>query len=308
MPLAIDTTLGTKKAELIKYFRNRASESLGSIKETYGTTQFKKRASAINREIINTKENLFNNILQKAKKENWQGNNLLDALLMVTYSSYVIMLEYRNTVWPYEYMAFSRRIGEIWEPFCKLCFEYPVTDISLFVPPLFSDVRKSMTAEIEDYIDKLEITSEQKSELKKYYRKVWALVTSGEIKLELDCHFEDKMNRYNIDFKSGFGSNEKGNTNRLLLVATIYKNLEQNYKCVLLVRSEEDLNNHYFQTLKKSGIWEACCGQETYKKIREYTGYDLGNWITNNIKWKEDLSDEFFAHLETNNLDQYLIW
>ncbi len=69
MTILIDTKLGTKKAELIEYFRNRASESLSSIKETYGTTQFKKRASAINKEIINTKEYLFTNILQKAKKD-----------------------------------------------------------------------------------------------------------------------------------------------------------------------------------------------------------------------------------------------
>ena len=217
MTIDIDTALGTKKIELIEYFRNRANESLISIKEKYGIAQFRKRASAINREIINTKENLFSNILQKAKKNNWEGTHLLDSLLMVTYASYVIMLEFRNTVWPYEYMAFSRRIGEIWEPFCKLCFEYPVVDINLFVPPLFNDVRKNMVAEIENYIEKLTITEEQKIELKKYYNKVWALVTSGEIKLELDCHFEDSTNRFNIDFKSGFGSNEKGNTNRLLL-------------------------------------------------------------------------------------------
>ena len=91
-------------------------------------------------------------------------------------------------------------------------------------------------------------------------------------------------------------------------MATIYKNLERNYNCILLVRSEEDLNNHYFQTLKTSGIWEAYCGQETYRKINEYTGYDLGKWIADNITWKEDLSEDFFSHLEKNKLDQYLIW
>jgi len=296
------------KTELLDYFRNRASESLVSVKEQYGVTQFKKRSSAINREIINTRQNLFRNIMQIAQKNNWPEKQLLETLLMATYTSYVIMLEFRNIVWPYEYMAFSRRIGEIWEPFCKLCFEYPVATINLFVPPLFNDVRQSMEEEIENYIDNLTITDDQKVELKTYYNKVWTLVTSGEIKLELDCHFEDGLNRYNIDFKSGFGSNEKGNTNRLLLVATIYKNLEQNYKCILLVRSVEDLNNHYFQTLKNSGIWEAYCGKETYAKIKDFTGYDLGGWIENNIRWKEDLAYDFFAHLENNNLDQYLVW
>ena len=122
--------LGSEKTELFDYFRNRASESLVSVKEQYGATQFKKRASAINREIISTRENLFRNIMQSAKKNNWPEKQLLESLLMTTYTSYVIMLEFRNIVWPYEYMAFSRRIGEIWEPFCKLCFEYPIAKIN----------------------------------------------------------------------------------------------------------------------------------------------------------------------------------
>jgi len=124
----------------------------------------------------------------------------------------------------------------------------------------------------------------------------------------LDCHFQDNTYKYNIDFKSGFSSNEKGNTNRLLLVATIYKNLEQNYKCLLLVRSEEDQNNHYFQTLKKSGIWEAYCGIETYNQIKTYTGFDIKSWITSHLDWQNDISEELLDHLEKNNLAQYLAW
>lgn len=34
------------------------------------------------------------------------------------------MIDFRNSIWSYDYMAFSRRIGEIWKPFCKLCFEH----------------------------------------------------------------------------------------------------------------------------------------------------------------------------------------
>ena len=43
---------------------------------------------------------------------------------MITYACYVVMLESRNEVWPYDYMAFSRRVGELWEPFCKLCLNF----------------------------------------------------------------------------------------------------------------------------------------------------------------------------------------
>jgi len=308
MNIVIDKNIGREKTVLLEYFRNRSKESLQDTKEAYGETQYKKRSSVINQKVNETKEQLISTILQKARKEHWGNEDILNCLLMVTYTSYVSMLEFRNTVWPYEYMAFSRRIGELWEPFCKLCFEYPVNDISLFVPPLFSEVKNTMTQEIVEYIDSLSISIGQKQELKRYYNKVWGLVTSGEIKMELDCHFKTSTFQYNIDFKSGFGSNEKGNTNRLLLVATIYKNLEKNYKCVLLVRSEEDRNNNYFQTLKNSGIWEAHCGKESYKKIFEFTGFDVGGWINDNILWERDLDVDFFRHLKGNKLEQYLVW
>lgn len=83
----------------------------------------------------------------------WSNEQLLNEILLLTYASYVVMLEYRNKVWKYEYMAFARR--------------------------------------------------------------------------------------------SGFSSNEKGNTNRLLLVASIYNSLGEIEKTLLFVRQSEDENNHY---------------------------------------------------------------
>ena len=133
-------------------------------------------------------------------------------------------------------------------------------------------------------------------------------MTSGEIKLELDLHFEDGVNKINVDFKSGFSSNEKGNTNRLLLVATIYKNLEQGYRCVILVRSDEERNNHYFRTLKTSGIWEASCGNEAYERIKVFTGFDLKRWIQVNISWMQDFTPQMATYIQRNSLEQYLIW
>lgn len=216
------------------------------------------------------------------------------------------MIESRNSVRAYEYMDFSRRVGELWDPFCKLCFYYPINDISLFVPPLFSEVKRKLTSEIVEYIQNLTIADEEKTVLREYYDKVWSLVTSGEIQLELDLHFSDGEQNYVVDFKSGFGSNEKGNTNRLLLVATIYQNLDENYKCLLFVRAEE--NNSYFNTLKKSGIWEAYCGNEAYEKIKAYSGYDLKLWTETNIDWANDFDTETITHFTDNNLLQYLLW
>lgn len=167
-------------------------------------------------------------------------------------------------------------------------------------------MKKKLTDEIIEYIDNLNISDEKKQELKSYYDKVWSLVTSGEIQLELDLHFISNEQKYVVDFKSGFGSNEKGNTNRLLLVATIYQNLDDNFKCLLFVRAEE--NNSYFNTLKNSGIWEAYCGSEAYQKINEYSGYNLKNWIETNIDWENDFNVETPQHLTDNNLLQYLLW
>jgi hypothetical protein len=308
LTIDVDQSLGERKDDLLSYFRARGEESLEDVTQRFAVSEQRPRSTAINRAVRATREQLVSTIEQKARREAWDNQAILKCVLMTTYASYVSLLDLRNTVWKYEYMAFSRRIGELWEPFCGLCFEYPQVDLSLFIPPLFAEVRHIMTTEIEDYIGRLSLEDEQKAELKRYYATVWALVTSGEIKLELDLHFEKGNQRYNVDFKSGFGSNEKGNTNRLLLVATIYANLDQEYTCILLVRSPEDQNNHYFQTLKNSGIWEAYCGDATYQKIHEFTGFDLKVWISDYVDWRSDLSPATMKHLQDNALDQYLVW
>ena len=302
----IDKSLKDNKAELIAYFRDRASELLTEIKLKIAENQPAKRASAINMALNETRSQLIATILQKAEKESWTNQEKLETLLMIAYTSNLIMIESRNSVRLYEYMDFSRRVGEIWDPFCKLCFYHPINDVSLFIPPLFSEVKKKLNDEIIEYIFKLNITQEEKVELVKYYEKVWSMVSSGEIQLALDLHFISDGQKYVVDFKSGFGSNEKGNLNRLLLVASIYKILSESYKCLLFVRAEE--NNSYFNTLKNSGIWEAYCGAEAYGKIKEFSGYDLKSWIESNIDWVNDFTAETVTHLQEQKLLQYLIW
>ncbi len=238
--LEINKSLSSRKPELLAYFRDRATESLSELQQIYGAADYKRIASEINTAITTSRNNLVTTILQTAEKESWTPEEKLQSVLIVNYVSYVVMIDYRNEAWAYDYMSFSRRIGELWEPFCKLCFEHPVNDISLFVPPLFSDVKAAMRTEIHDYIDQLGITQEENDELKTYYDKVWSMIDAGQVQLELDLHFINDDQKIVVDFKSGFGSNEKGNTNRLLLVASVYKNLEQNYHPIILVRSEED--------------------------------------------------------------------
>ena len=166
----IDRSLKDKKAELLAYFRNRAAEAVEEIYRTFGIQEFKERATAINKSVTTTRNEMVKVLYQKATGENWSKEDVLRSVLMITYVSYVVMIEYRNEVWPYDYMSFSRRIGELWEPFCKLCFETPLSNAMLFVPPLFSEVKQKLTEEIISYIDQLAIQQQQKDELKKYYR------------------------------------------------------------------------------------------------------------------------------------------
>lgn len=303
----IDINLRNRKAELLAYFRSRASEIVSGLTLRYSAADFKKKASALNKEIIKSKENLLSIVEETARSQHWSNSEILECVLMITYTNDVVMLESRNAVWQYDYMAFSRRVGELWEPFCKLCFKYPSTRIASFVPPLFSEVKSSLTKEIITYIDGLTISLSEKAQLKRYYDKVWGLVTSGEIQLECDLHFTYGATKYIVDFKSGFGSNEKGNTNRLLLVGSIYQNIEtENYRCLIFVRSTE--NNHYLTTLQNSGVWETSCGTETYSKIQHFTGFDIHHWIEENIDWLNDFSSQMRDTIMHNNLQNYLIW
>lgn len=243
--------------------------------------------------------------------ENLQLTNeeRLNKILMVHYCSYIVMIELRNRVVPYEYMAFTRRIGELWEPFCKLCWKY-TSEIGVAdtIPPTFEEAKTQLLTNLNSFIETTALTDEEKKELETYLEPVWELVSSGGIQLKSDLHFEKDGVKYNVDFKSGFNSNEKGNTNRLLMVGSIFKKLDPNYENIILVRAEESENNHYLQTLKKSDQWNVYCGQETYDKIEELTGFPLKNWIQTNLNWGEDLDTETIDYLRTNLLDQYLRW
>ena len=305
--MKIDIDIKENKQTLLSYFRGRAHEAIAEADREYSNSEFKKKAAYVNKALSESRDNLLSIVENKAKSEHWMTVDLLECALMIYYTNDVVMLETRNLIWEYDYMAFSRRIGELWEPFCKLCFKYPLTEISFFLPPLFYEVKQHLSDEIKNYIDHLTITKNKKIQLLKYYDKVWALVTSGEIKLECDLHFIKNGTKYIVDFKSGFGSNEKGNTNRLLLVGTIYHNIDdENYKCMLFVRSAE--NNHYLTTLSSSGVWDTYTGENTYRQIEECSGYNLHKWITTNIDWMNDFSTSMRKTVLDQDLEKYLIW
>lgn len=294
------------KEEWIEKYRLFADSILDSVLHRF--TDYKSQASEINKLIKKEHSQTLTNLERRSIREHWREEDLLHEVLLSTYASYIVMLEYRNKVWPYEYMAFARRIGELWEPFCKLPFYHPIKKLSLVDPPDFDDVQNEIVNNAYSFIHGLGLSNKDEQELKTLYSIPWSLVDSGGIKLSLDLHFEQNSVRYNCDYKSGFSSNEKGNTNRLLLVGSIYRSLPTQERTILFVRQREDENNHYLQTLKNSPYWEVFCSNECYTAIHDFTGFNLRHWLDTNVDWQNDISEEFCEHLTENDLLKYLTW
>lgn len=294
------------KDQWLKDFRSYAETILASLQTSRKSRNNK--TSVINEKIKKFRSKKLAIIKRQAISEEWDNERLLNEILCITYVSYIVMLEYRNKVWPYEYMAFARRIGEFWEPFCKLAFEYPVKELHIITPPDFKQVQRGIRNNAAEYIDSLEVSDDIKEELNRHYSIPWTLVESGGITLTLDLHFEQAGIHYNCDFKSGFNSNEKGNANRLLLVASIYKSLGEREKTLFFIRQNENENNHYLQTLKNSPYWDVYCADDCYAAIKSFTGFDIRSWLDNNANWAHDISNELRTHLEANDLLKYLTW
>ena len=127
--------MSLNKKHLLAEFREQMADYLEEISGT--SKSFKEKATALNNRAERIKEKYIEQVLLIGDPIEIQ----LERVLLATYVSYVVMLEYRNSVWPYEYMAFSRRIGELWEPMCKLPFEYPLNVLNIYIPPNIEDVK-----------------------------------------------------------------------------------------------------------------------------------------------------------------------
>lgn len=225
------------------------------------------------------------------------------AALIVQYCSTVVGLEYRHRVWPYEYMAFSRRVGELWEAFCRTAWTYPEdATVTRRDAPLFADVRSALLQRITSNLGAHEKALEVMTDVGTLFEIV------GDINMKEDEVFEKSGIPHVIDFKSGFGSNEKGNMLRLLTVGKAYRIWDHRTKLMLLVRQNE--NNNYLNVLRKSNLWEVYTGDESYKKIEEITGADIQSVRDGVIDWNNDLSDSFINHLKSQptDLTSYLRW
>lgn len=260
----------------------------------------KKRAQIVNAQVEAKVNSLRDEIMSISEKKTKQHK-----LLVLEYCSSIVSLQYRHQVWPYEYMAFSRRIGELWERFCKACWESPSADgVSRVQAPKFSKIVSKIQENISSAIDSLQ--TEKKNVVLQNVKTLLTLV--GDINMNEDEVFAVNGQLHVVDFKSGFGSNEKGNTLRLLAVGRAYKQHDQNTRLMLMVRQAE--NNNYLEILRSSGVWEVFCADRTYELIEQLTGAEISKIRAEIINFNNDLSETFINDLtkQLSDLTEYLKW
>lgn len=288
-----------KLIHLKKYFMDEFRKDLEpaatEIKAQKITHQ--KKAQQINKIANLCKSRLFKEVKKLSEGER------TDANLTLQYCFSVASLEYRNQVWPYEYMAFSRRVGELWEGFCSAAWDEPKNkDVKRIKHPSFNEVKEKIKKRLDENLG----THDKKNELKQDIDILFNII--GNINMKEDEVFLEKETPCVIDFKSGFGSNEKGNMLRLQTVGEAYKlwNIETNL--MLIVR--QPINNNYLKQLENKKLWSVYKGEDAYNKISEITGADINHIRKNIIKWETDLSPEILNHLKSQPTDLrgYLAW
>ena len=289
----------------IEYFRKHSQDDYRKIKTS--NLSIEKQTEKINQSINLTHKKLIDDLEFAAKLEGWTNKIRLLNELCIYYAKTVVMIERRHSIRKYNYMDFSRRMGELWENFCKLCFKYPINkDIEHYSPPSFDDVKSLIACNFEQALTVRSLPEEARKLLRYNQDQLVSVLTSGDIATELDLHFKLNDTIHNIDFKTGFNSNEKGNFNRLQMVASIYHELlPEKHKCTLFIRSTK--NNNYLDRLRNSPYWEVYCGDDTYKKLAELSKFDLLTWKKENVSFLQDLNTSVQKHIVTEKLTPY-IW
>jgi hypothetical protein len=283
------------KAQVLAELHASLTPAIGTIAKLGLTHQ--QKAQQTNALVTEQRNKLVNAIQALPKGE--RGT----AALIIQYCCTVVGLEYRHLVWPYEYMAFSRRIGELWEAFCRTAWTYPVdSTVARIDAPNFEDVRIALLERITANLGTHDKTNEVMADVSTLFEIV------GDINMKEDEVFRKDGIPHVVDFKSGFGSNEKGNMLRLLTVGRAYRIWDHRTKLMLLVRQNE--NNNYLKVLRRSNLWEVYTGTDTYKKIEETTGADIQSVRDGVIDWQSDLSPSFYNYLKSqpSDLTNYLAW
>lgn len=297
----------SSKKDVLSYFKENSFLIIDTIQKL--NQEQNVSSKQMNEQLTLLFDRLKEELLDKASVDGWGNEKILNSVLTIKYCYFISLLESRNTLWEYNYIDFSRRIGELWESMVKTCWDYLVLpDIKIYTPPKFSDTKEHLKAEFDDFVERSQLSMEDKKALKINYNSVWSLVPTGEINLSSDLHFIKDNKHHVVDFKSGFGSNEKGNKNRLLTVASAYKLIGSDYVCDLVVRTKEEDNNNYLQSIKDSGLWNIYSHDEYKTYILENTGFNFSQWLEKTVDWSNDLSSSTYESFKNKDLIKFLEW
>lgn len=284
------------KREILDIFHQDLRRVAQCIKQEQIAHQEKARRT--NRAASEVKHRIREEIIRRASSSELQSQ-----LLVLEYCFSVASLEYRHAVWPYEYMALSRRVGELWQGFCAVCWECPSRDgVRRIDPPAFSSIMDTVRARITEQLK----GTQHCIELGIDFENLLELV--GEINMVEDEVFTVGPTPHVVDFKSGFGSNEKGNMLRLLAVGRAYRLWNPQTRLMLIVR--QDKNNNYLQVLRRTKLWEVWCGQQAYAAIEELTGAKINTVRKEVVDFRADLSNQFLSDMSGHltDLTEYLKW
>ena len=122
------------KADCLNKLRSRLVNKVDEITRLNATHQDK--AKMVNSAIAAAMADIHGEVrLLKSSTERQQK------AITLHYCGSVLYLEYRHSVWPYEYMALSRRVGELWQNFCSSAWDHPTRKgVERFDAPNFSEV------------------------------------------------------------------------------------------------------------------------------------------------------------------------
>ena len=81
------------KKALLAYFRDKAEKSLEKITKEIPSKEYKERAKKVNKEVISIRESLIAEAISEAKEKKLNSHKILNDVLLITYCSYIVMIE-----------------------------------------------------------------------------------------------------------------------------------------------------------------------------------------------------------------------
>lgn len=303
------TELVLNKEALLNYFRNKATSKLMELQSS--TIAKNKKTRIMNNELKNLLT-ILDRDLHSISNDPPNFNRTTAALL--TYYCYcVVSIECRNTLWEYTSMDLSRRSGELWENFVKRSWEYSVKSINAYNAPDFHELVNEIKRRFASKLGRMNLAEQLVDEIVADYEQAWYVV-GDTINPDSDQLFESDNYFVVIDFKGSYGSNEKGNKDRLLAVAKIYKILDALYpaqkphKCILAVRTIDGNGHNYLRQLEDSTLWTVERGsQNVYNMAGDYTGYNFYEYLINkyNLNIIQDFQMETRNYMQGQNTSQH---